>query len=351
MKNRLDRSSLTQLTLMRVREFAREPEAVFWTFFFPVVMALALGVAFRNRGPAPVSVGVVASGVAALPDSVVAAMEAAPALRVRRLLAGEAERELARGDVALVVLAEGSGYTYRYDRAREESRLARLLADDVLQREAGRVDPLRVRERPVEERGSRYIDFLIPGLIGLNLLSTGLWGVGYTVVRLRSGQLLKRFMATPMRRTEFLLSFVLGRLVFLGLELAVLLGFAWLAFDVASRGSLLAVLVICVLGAFSFTAFGLLVSSRARTTEAVSGLMNLAAVPMWILSGVFFSADNFPDAMQPFIQALPLTAFLNALRAVMLEGQALSGTGAWLALVIGWGVATGAAALAIFRWR
>ncbi|MGH7480589.1 MAG: ABC transporter permease, partial [Longimicrobiales bacterium] len=220
-----------------------------------------------------------------------------------------------------------------------------------IQRAAGRTDVRATQDERVEEQGSRYIDFLIPGLIGLNLLSSGLWGVGYTVVRMRGGQLLKRFMATPMPRGHFLFSFFAGRLVFLVAELAVLLPFAWLVFDVPVRGSLAAILFICVLGAFAFTGLGLLVASRARTTEGVNGLMNLAAVPMWVLSGVFFSSDNFPGFMQPFIDALPLTALLDALRAVMLDGVALAATAGSLAIVLVWGMACFGATLALFRWR
>lgn len=347
---RLDHSSLWQMTLMRVREFAREPEAVFWTFLFPVIMAVALGIAFRDRPPAPVRVAV-SEAVTDAPE-LIRALNEAEALDAVVLADDAAARELARGNIVLVI-RPGTGGTleYRYDRAREESRVARLAVDNAVQRGAGRRDPVGTSDVLVQERGARYIDFLIPGLIGLNLLSTGLWGVGYTVVRMRSADLLKRFMATPMRRGEFLISFFLGRLAFLVAELALVLGFAWIAFDVPVRGSLLALLFISVLGAFSFTGLGLLVASRAKTTEGVTGIMNLAAVPMWILSGVFFSSENFPTVMQPFIEALPLTALLDAFRAVMLDGAALAATTGSLLIVVGWGVASFAAALPIFRWR
>ncbi|MBI4410394.1 MAG: ABC transporter permease [Gemmatimonadetes bacterium] len=346
--SRLEHAPLAQLTLARIREFGREPEAVFWTFFFPIVLAFALGIAFRERGPERVWVGVQAGpGARAL----AAALQGADNLRVRVLepaVAGEALRD---GDVALVIVPGGARVTYRYDPTRPESRLARLATDDALQRAAGRRDRVAVSEEAVEERGSRYIDFLIPGLIGLNLLGTGLWGVGYTVVRMRTGKLLKRLLATPMRRSHFLLSFMLARLGFLAAELALLLFFAWVAFGVGVRGSLATLAFIAALGAFAFTGVGLLVASRARTLEGVSGLMNLAAVPMWVLSGIFFSAEHFPDVMQPFIRALPLTALVDALRAVMLDGAPLAATAGWLGIVALWGAGCFGAALAMFRWR
>jgi ABC-2 type transport system permease protein len=348
LRGRAASQPLVQLTLVRIREFVREPEAVFWTFFFPTILAVALGIAFRGSGEEAVPVAVEAGPRA---HAVVAALRASGRAEAEVLAAGEADDELRRGSVALVVTAEAGAVRYRYDPTRADSRTARLIVDDVLQRAAGRTDPRRVLDIHVTERGSRYIDFLIPGLLGLNLLSTGLWGVGYTVVRMRSDRLLKRFATTPVRRSDFLLSFMLGRLLFLALELPLLIGFAVLAFGVPVRGSLGTLALAAMLGAFSFTGLGLLVASRTRSTEGVQGWMNLVAVPMWILCGVFFSAAHFPDAMQPLIQALPLTAMNNALRAVMLDGASLLGIVGSLAIVSAWGAASFMVALAIFRWR
>ncbi|MBI4545760.1 MAG: ABC transporter permease [Gemmatimonadetes bacterium] len=348
MSSRLDTLPLVQLTLVRLREFGREPEAVFWTFFFPILLAVALGIAFRNRGPERIHVGIEAGPGSA---QVAAALASADGFATRMVEPAGAREALRRGEIALLVVPAAEGVTYHYDPTRPESRLARLAVDDALQRAAGRSDARPVMDLRVTEKGSRYIDFLIPGLIGLNLLGTGLWGVGFALVRMRTGKLLKRLAATPMRRADFLLSFMLSRLVFLAGELAAILLFARLVFDVSVRGSLAGVLLISTLGAFAFTGLGVLVASRARSIEAVQGLMNLVAVPMWVLSGVFFSSDHFPAAMQPFIRALPLTALVDALRAVMVEGAALVATAASLGIVLAWGVGSFAAALAVFRWR
>ena len=151
-----------------------------------------------------------------------------------------------------------------------------------------------------------------------------MWGLGFSIVQARTRKLLKRLIASPMRRRDYLLAQLFGRLVFLGIEVGALLLFGHLAFGVPMRGSLALLLGTCLVGAVAFGGLGLLVASRARTIEAVSGLLNLVMLPMWVLSGVFFSASNFPAAMQPFIQALPLTALNDALRAVMLEGAALA---------------------------
>ncbi len=261
----------------------------------------------------------------------------------------EAEARLRSGRVALTV-RPGAPVTLRYDSTRREGNVARLVVGDALQRAAGREDVAVLREQRVSEPGARYIDFLIPGLLGMNIMGTGLWGVGFGIVKSRQQKLLKRFLASPMRRSHFMLSFMLARMVFLVLEVGAVLLFGYLAFDVPVRGSLGALAAIVGVGAMAFAGLGALVASRAQTTEGVSGLMNLVMVPMWICSGVFFAYSNFPPAMQPFIQALPLTALNDALRAVMLDGVALAGTGPWLGVVGLWGVASFGLALRIFRW-
>lgn len=336
-----------QLALARMREFYREPEAVFWVFGFPIVLAFALGLAFRNNGPGELQVGVArGTGDSAL----AAALDSSPQLKATVLDTATARLRLRAGRIALLVLP-GDSLVYRYDSTRTESRLARLEVDDVVQRAHGRKDLAAVRDDRVVAPGSRYIDFLIPGLLGMNLLGSGIWGVGFSVVQARQKKLLKRYMATPMKRSHYLLSFILSRLVFLILEVVALVGFGWLLFGVAVRGSFVTLAGITILGAFAFAGLGLLVASRARTIEGVSGLMNLVMLPMWILSGTFFSYARFPDAMIPFVKALPLTALNDALRAVMIDGAALTTLGAPLAIVVAWGAVSFVIALKIFRWR
>jgi len=338
---------LVQLSLARMREFVREPEAIFWVFGFPIVMAFALGIAFRNRGPGELRVAV-ARGAG---DSALAAtLDRSPRLAAAVLDSAAARLQLRTGRVALLVVP-GDPLVYRYDSTRTESRLARLEVDEELQRARGRSDVVVVRDERVTEPGSRYIDFLIPGLLGMNLLGSGIWGVGFAVVQARQKKLLKRFMATPMTKSDYLLAFILSRLVFLFVEVVALIGFGWLVFGVGVRGSWLLLAGVTVLGSLAFAGLGLLVASRARTIEGVSGLMNLVMLPMWILSGTFFSYARFPDAMIPFVKALPLTDLNDALRAVMIDGASAAQIAAPLGIVALWGVVSFALALKIFRWR
>lgn len=339
-------SPLVQLTFARLREFLREPEAIFWVFLFPVLLAIALGVAFRNRPPDPLPVGIEDSPVAA---ARLAALEASPNIAPQVLTRAEAEHALASGRLTLVVLGSEPP-TYWFDPTRPDSRLAHLEVDQALEQAAGRSDRFTPQVLEMTERGARYIDFLVPGLLGMNLMGTGMWAIGFSLVQQRAGKLLKLFIASPMRRWHLLAAQVLARLVFLALEVAILLGFAVVALDVPMRGPVAAVATVCVLGALSFVGLGLLVASRPRTIEGVSGLMNFVMFPMWIFSGVFFSNERFPAALQPFIQALPLTALNDALRAVMLEGATLASQIPELAILLGWGLIGFAGALKLFRW-
>lgn len=338
---------IVELTLARFREFLREPEAVFWVFAFPVLMALALGIAFRTQAPTPVPVGVLA---APGHERTLAALGGGASVLPQPIADADVERALRNGTVHLVVVP-GTPPTYRYDASRPESRLARLVVDDVLQAAGGRRDVVRARDEHVVATGSRYIDWLVPGLLGMNIMGTGLWSIGFHVVQARMRKLLKRLMATPMRRGDFLLALVLARLLFLALEVVALLGFAWLAFRVPVHGSLVDLALVALLGSLAFGGLGLLLASRARTIEAVSGLMNVAMLPMWVLSGVFFSSDNFPGAMQPFIKALPLTALNEALRGVMIDGASLAALWPQMGVLVIWGAGCYGVAVRVFRWR
>ncbi len=338
---------IVELTLARLLEFVREPEAVFWTVVFPLVLALALGVAFRNKSDAPVFAGVLEGPGSA---EVTTALRRAPEIRPVVLSEAKAARALRDGEVDVVVVP-GTPPAYRFDPARPESQRARLAVDAALQRAAGREDRFAARQQPLEIIGGRYIDWLVPGLLGMNIMGTGMWSIGFNVVWARTKRVLKRLAATPMSRRDYLLAQLLARLVFLTGEVAALLGFAVLVFSVPIRGSLVSVAAVSVLGALAFGGLGLLVASRARTIEAVSGWMNFVMLPMWVVSGVFFSSSHFPAQMQPFIQALPLTALNTALRAVMLDGAPLTGVAREVAILGAWAVACFGIALKIFRWK
>lgn len=336
---------LVQLTLVRFREFLREPEALFWVFAFPALLAVGLGIAFRNRPPEVVKIGAVSPGLQA-------ALSKEKLLDVTEYSAAAGAQALRIGNIAL--LAEPGtpgGVIYRYDQTNPDGRTARMLADQAVQRAAGRADPVPASDSLVREAGSRYIDFLMPGLLGMNLMGSGIWGLVFAIVDARRKKLMKRLVSTPMPRQYYLLSFLLSRLGLLVFEVGLVAGFGVLVFHVPMRGNWAGLFLLCVLGSISFSSIGLLISSRVRTIEAASGISNLVMMPMWIMSGVFFSAQRFPDAIQPVIQALPLTALIDSLRSYMLQGVTLSSLSAQMAILCGWMLVCFSLALKLFRWR
>jgi ABC-type multidrug transport system permease subunit len=335
--------------MARLREIFREPEALFWAFIFPILMSVAMAVAFPSAGSAPVLVGVrEGHGAGAMRASLAATKTVTP----RVLAAGDESKALRDGEVDIVVVP-GAPPTYRFDPSRAESRAARLVLDDALKRAAGRPDPWTAVDEHVSVPGSRYVDWLLPGLVALGVMATSVWGIAFSIVQARMRKLLKRMVASPMRKSEYLLAQVLARLLFLLPEVAVPLLFGYYVIGMPMRGSLTALAVVSVVGALSCGGVGLLAATRARTFEGISGLINLIMLPMWIASGVFFSAARFPEVAQPFVQALPLTALVDALRAVILEGAALTSreVGNELAILTFWGGVPFVIALKIFRWR
>lgn len=361
-----------ELTLARLREFTREPELIFWTFIFPLLLAFSLGLAFRNTGPEQVYIAVESSAAdrgeaARLSDL----FSHSPQIRLRTLSPDAAAAALRSGKIALIVRPAdpqadprasdtpdggvGSSvsplFRYRFDPTRPDSRLARLVVDDELQRALGRADVASSSDEKVSEHGARYIDFLIPGLLGMSIMGGGFWGVGVGIVVARTRKLLKRFAATPMKRSHYLLSFVFARMTFWVLELTAIIIFARYVFGFTIRGSLIEMVFLLVGGGLAFASIGLLIAARPKTIEGVSGISNLVMMPMWLLSGTFFSSERFPESIQPFIKVLPLTALNSALRAVMNDGTPLAAHWVELLVLAGWGGLSFLIALKIFRWQ
>ena len=342
--NKLEFNSLYQLTMMRFRLFLREPEAIFWIFIFPILLAAGLGIAFRNRPPDVLQVGATT-------------LQLTQALNTDKLLTSTTMDEatgtqaLATGRILLLAVQRPDTTIYQYDSTNPDARTAKLLADRAIQTAAGRHDALPTREELVHETGSRYIDFVVPGLLGMNLMGSAMWGMGFAIVDARQKKLLKRLVASPMPRWQYLASFLLSRLVMLVIEVAAFLGFARLVFGVPFRGSILQLALLCTLTSLAFSALGLLTASRAKTIEAVSGLMNFVMFPMWIFSGVFFSSTRFPEVVQPLIRVLPLTAAIDAMRGNMLQGMNLQQLIAPVAILLAWLIIPFAVSLRIFRWR
>jgi len=342
--SKLEFSSLFQLTAMRFKLFLREPEAIFWTFIFPIILAVGLGLAFRNRPADVLQVGATTTQLAQ-------ALSSDKGLSAVTVDEATGTKSLATGAILLLAIQKPDSVIYKYDDTNPDARTARLLADQAVQSSAGRHAVIHASNELVHEKGSRYIDFVVPGLLGMNLMGPAIWGMGFAIVEARQKKLLKRLVASPMPKWQYLTSFILSRLIMLAIEVIVFLGFAAVAFGVPFRGSLWQLAFLCILISLSFSALGLLTASRAKTMEAANGLMNLVMLPMWILSGVFFSASRFPAIIQPFVRALPLTAAIDSLRGNMLQGLGMDHMVSQVAILLAWLVIPFAISLKIFRWR
>jgi ABC transporter DrrB family efflux protein len=340
------RHPLWQLFLTRLREFFREPEVLFWVYGFPLLLALGLGIAFWNRKPEPTLVDVQAGPGAEL----LAEQLKNPNMTVKILDEEKCRRRRLTGRTMLyVVPLEDGRVRYVYDETQPESRSAYFQVEAALLR--SRASSWQPEENREPEPGNRYIDFLVPGLIGMNLMGGGLWGVGFVIVDMRVRKLLKRLLATPMRRDHLLQAILGARMVIMMPEMLVLLAVGYFIFTVPIRGSLWTLVVLIVVGASAFSGLGLLLASRTEKTETISGLMNLVMLPMWLLSGTFFSSKRFPEVVQPIIQALPLTQLNNALREVMLEGATLLEVAPRVGYLAAWALVCFLLALRWFRWQ
>ncbi|HUA16764.1 MAG TPA: ABC transporter permease [Verrucomicrobiae bacterium] len=344
-------SGYRHLLMARMLELKREPEVVFWVFVFPLLLALGLGIAFRDKPVDAIPVAIVDGAGSSGTQSLLARSPQHDHFKAQVVSDADALKGFRLGKFDLVIEPDGKGgFEYRYDPARPESVLARTEVNDALQSAAGRKDPLPSAAVESSEPGSRYIDFLIPGLLGMNLMNSGMWGIGFALVDMRQRKLLKRFVGTPMRRGDFLLALASSRLILMIIEVGLLLVFGVLFFHMRVLGSVAAIALIAAIGSLTFGGVGLLTASRAQKIESVSGLINLVMMPMWIFSGVFFSYERFPAVIQPLIKALPLTALNDALRASILEGTPIAHQWPRLLVMVLWGGISFVLALRWFRW-
>jgi ABC-2 type transport system permease protein len=342
---------LVRLIEARFREFMREPEVIFWVYGFPLVLAVGLGYAFSSTTLKAPDVDVAESPRA---EQIARHLRddrwQEEKLKVEVLPENVCRDRLKKGKTSLYLIAHAERIEYVYDRARGDSVQARYWTEAILSRKLGQ-DDAAPKDSLISEPGSRYIDFLLPGLIGMNVMGGGLFGVGFVLVDMRVRKLFKRIMATPMRESDFLLSLLIARLLFLVPEMTSLLCVGYFWFGVPIHGSIFTLLAVILIGAAAFSGIGLLLGCRTEKTESMSGLLNMVMLPMYIFSGVFFPSKQFPDEAQAAIQALPLTQVNDALREVMLEGKSFVDVSWRIGILAAYAVVCFALALRWFKWR
>ncbi len=340
-------AELRELIRCRFLLFFRDREAVFWVFAFPLILSIVLGFAFSSTSVKPSRIGVPAGPEGDVMAEVLEGSEVVEVVRYDDL--HSARRRVARGAFDALVKA-GTPPVIRFDPARPDGALARHRVLEAWHGSRGETPPASIREEKAAETGSRYLDYLFPGLLGLNLLSTSLWSIGLSIADHRQKKLLKRMLVTPMRRSSFLLTFIAWRLLFMVLEVVILVCFGVFVLGVPFAGSLSAFALIVTLSTVSFAGLGLLVAARTKTLEGVTGLLNFVLIPMWLFAGIFFPYERFPEFLHPVIQWIPLTALIDALRALMLDGAGLVNILPEIGIISAWGIVCFLTALKIFRW-
>jgi ABC-type multidrug transport system permease subunit len=346
-------NALLELTKGRCREFIREPSAFFFVILMPVVWMVILGFAFSRSRPEVYGVGWPDAGATARPPVAAKVLETLRASEHVHLVTGDdAQLLLAqkRGDVQLVLRFLDGQPSYEYDPTNPQALQARRLVDDLVQTAAGRTDPLAGRDQQVAVPGMRYVDFLVPGLVALSIMTSSLFGTAITIVANRRDNLLKRYLATPMRPMDYLLSHIFGRGFILAVELTAILVAALVLFRFRIEGGLIPFVAFAALGAASFTALAILCGARSSNPASVNGITNLISLPMMIVSGVWFSRVNFPDWMASAARVLPLTALVDGLRRIALEGAPLSSLGFEIGVLVAYLVGGALAARALFKW-
>lgn len=344
--------SLYQLVIVNFRVFFREPAIIFWAVLFPILMAWVLGIAFSEKRETLRTVYVTGGGN--VPEMVTGVQvfgeETANPSRIKFTKASEEEavRAIKRGVIVLYLEIEGDSMIYHFDPANSEAQLTHLILEREFRGHSVKDDNTSIDI--LETKGTRYIDFLIPGLIAFGIMNSCIWGIGWSLVETRMKKLLRRMVATPMKKSVFLSSYIVTRIVIGGFEILLLLAFSHWYFDTEITGSGLAFLAVFLSGIFAFSGIAMLIASRTSKTEIANGLVNLVTLPMMILSGVFFNYHNFPDWAIPVIQALPLTLLADSLRAVFIEAAGFAEVLKPVVILSITGFVTFVSGLRLFRW-
>ncbi len=336
---------LLELILIHVKEIIREPGVIFWGVGFPVLISWGLGIAFTRSPETRKDIAMVNT----LEDSRL--MEFVNAntsedwtldslksfnlvfedevfgkntFRFIPLSEENALKGMKRGKYQVILESTKDSIMYRMDPANPDARLLQLQLSEIFDKEDSVIQLTNARILPVDLQGTRYVDFLIPGLMGMTVMMACMWGISYTIIERRKGNMLRRMVATPMKKHNLLVAHMTARLTITFLETLILVLFARFYFDMQIQGSLIALFLVFLAGNIAFTGIAVLFSSRTSKTEIGNALINLVTMPMLILSGIFFSYQNFPEWTIPFIEKLPLTMMADSFRSIFNEGAGIT---------------------------
>jgi ABC-type multidrug transport system permease subunit len=268
--------------------------------------------------------------------------------RIKPVGMGQAELMLKRGNAALIVTMNDSTLEYHFDRYNSDAQLSYLQLTSLFSG-VNRLDK-QSEIKPMTEKGTRYIDFLIPGLIAMNVMMSTMWGVSYTLIENRTKKLLRRMVATPMPKWEYIMSHIVARIILCFVEAAIVYTFAYFYFGITIEGSILAFIILFLSGIVAFSGVAVLLASRTDKTQVGNGLINLIIMPMMLLSGIYFSYHNFPEPVIPIIQALPLTILADGVKAIFNESAGLAQVWKSILILNALGLVTFTIGLKYFKW-
>lgn len=379
MNSRSTFNQLWQLIATHFREISREPGVLFWGIIFPILMSLGLGVAFTKKADVTRKVAIVKSidetiqqeesngftdflikygtkrdteerdtyfWKITMPDDKLGNS----IFLFYDLSWEEATLQLKRGGINVVMLEKEGKIEYHFDPVNSDAQLTYLKLTSIIETPELLNSEVNQSVKPLSVTGTRYIDFLVPGLMGMGVMMSTLWGLSYGIIDKRSKKLLRRVVATPMRKDFFLVALITVRICMNVVESILLLLFAMLAFHLKIQGSIPALIAIFLAGNISFAGISVLVSSHTSNTEVGNGLINAIVMPMMVLSGIFFSYQNFPGWSIPVIQKLPLTMLTDGMRSIINEGAGFPEIYLPILVLITIGVVFFTAGLKMFKW-
>jgi ABC-2 type transport system permease protein len=373
MHNLYRHKQLWQLILAHFREIIREPGVLFWGILFPILMSLGLGIAFTNKADTIRKVAITTSTDVSVVDSILKSVTQKPlrsdnsgsiaySLTLHNEKLGnstfhfykmnwdEAMLALKRGKINVIINQTGVRPQFQFDPLNPDAQLTYLKltkvfdhATDVSLEETKNIVPLTLT-------GTRYIDFLIPGLLAMGIMMSSMWGLSYGIIEKRSKKLLRRMVATPMKKSYFLISLMTVRIAMNLVEALLLILFAWVVFDITIQGSIPALMAIFIAANIAFAGLAIFTSCRTAKTEIGNGLINVVVMPMMLLSGIFFSYHNYPDKLIPVLQKLPLTLVADAMRSIFIEGAGFAQVFVPIIILTFGGIITFAVGMKFFRW-
>jgi len=371
-------NQLWNLTLALFREITREPGVLFWGILFPILMSLGLGLAFTRKADVTRKVAVIRSSE----DTVRENSEISQFLELNCILQepddidsyrwkyvlkddklgntiflfyelewDEAMVMLKRGTVNLILRNNNGKAEYHFDPVNADAELTYLKLRGLMGNGEAVHSESNTEIKPLTIIGTRYIDFLVPGLVTLGVMMSSMWGISYGIIEKRSKKLLRRLVATPMKKSHFLLALITVRVTMNFIEALALIFFALLVFNLTIQGSISALILLFIAGNIAFAGIAVFVSSHTSNTEVGNGLINAVVMPMMVLSGIFFSYQNFPDWSINVIRVLPLTMLTDGIRSIFNEGAGYNEIAVPFLVLSTTGILFFGAGLKIFKWH